>query len=582
MENLTGKQIGPYQIVAPLGEGGMAAVYRAYQPGMDRYVALKILPQHFAQDPQFVGRFTQEAKVLARLQHPHILPVHDSGEASGYTYLTMPLIESGTLKDLLIGKPLPLKQIHRIISQVGDALDYAHSRGLVHRDIKPSNVLVDERGNCLLTDFGIAKIIEANSRLTATGGIIGTPAYMAPEQGRGAKVDHRADIYALGVMLYEMATGRPPFDAETPVAVIFQHIHDPLPPPRVLNPDLPEALECVILKALAKDPDDRFQTAGALVEALNAEAVMTRPPVELLPSLAGRSSPTPVKPAAPDPDKTNREPVNISSGINAASAARVPKPRVLWGIAAVLGIGGIGLAALLTMAAVFALPGIINGALLVPTTAPDSQPTVIAAGQSLATEHPATNNPATTTPSRTLAAASTTPQPSLVAPTETRTAILSPVATLLPTLAPSPSCAAPEYFADVWNAHSRLGCATDSVTSDFTSQNFQGGMLFWQKSPGPPMIFAIFSAGYWQKQLDPGGPGGASCAEAEATSLGPIFGFGVLWCQNTSWRQQLGLPTNQETSAGNNPIQYFENGTVLTVGGAGRFILYADGNWQSF
>ncbi len=270
MENLTGKQLGPYRVTAPLGEGGMAAVYKAYQAGMDRYVALKVLPQQLAADPQFVGRFRQEAQVLAKLQHPHILPVFDFGEAEGYTYIVMPFVESGELTNLLTGKPLPLAQIRDIASQVGDALDYAHSLGLIHRDVKPSNVLIDKRGNCLLTDFGIAKIVEGASRFTNTGGIVGTPAYMSPEQGRGGKVDVRTDIYALGVMLYEMVTGRVPFDAETPIAIVFKHISDPLPMPSLINPNVPDGLERVILKALAKDPEERFGTAGEMVQAIKA------------------------------------------------------------------------------------------------------------------------------------------------------------------------------------------------------------------------------------------------------------------------------------------------------------------------
>ncbi len=270
MEDLTGKQFGLYQIVTPLGEGGMAAVYKAYQPGMERYVALKILPRHFAQDPQFVARFEQEAKILAKLQHPHILPVFDYGQADGYTYIVMPFLQSGALTGLMDGTPLPLTQIRRIISQVGDALDYAYSRGLIHRDVKPSNVLLDERGNCLLTDFGIAKMVESSAHLTATGGFIGTPAYMSPEQGLGQKLDGRSDIYALGIILYEMVTGRVPYKAETPMAVVVKHINDSLPLPRQVNPDLPEAVERVILKALAKRPEDRYATAGDMVRAIQA------------------------------------------------------------------------------------------------------------------------------------------------------------------------------------------------------------------------------------------------------------------------------------------------------------------------
>ncbi len=270
MENLTGKQIGPYRIVAPLGEGGMAAVYKAYQPAMDRYVALKILPRHFASDPQFIGRFRQEAKVLAKLQHPHILPIFDFGEADDYTYIVMPFIESGTLVNLMRGEPLPVAQIRRVISQVGDALDYAHLRGLIHRDVKPSNILIDERENCLLMDFGLAKIVEGSIHLTTSGAIMGTPAYMSPEQGLGERLNARTDIYSLGVILYEMAVGRVPYRAETPMAVIIKHINDPLPLPRTLNGNLSEAVERVILKSLAKNPEDRFGAAGEMVKALQA------------------------------------------------------------------------------------------------------------------------------------------------------------------------------------------------------------------------------------------------------------------------------------------------------------------------
>ncbi|MFQ5923521.1 MAG: serine/threonine-protein kinase [Anaerolineales bacterium] len=269
MEDLTGKQLGQYQIIAPLGEGGMAAVYKAYQLGkMNRIVALKILPQHLAEQLEFVKRFDREANVLAKLQHPRILPVFDFGESDGYTYLAMPFIESGTLADLLHGKPLPLPQIRSLTIQITEALDCAHSQGLVHRDVKPSNVLVDERGNCLLSDFGITKILEGTEKLTSTGGIVGTPAYMSPEQGRGETLDRRSDIYSLGVMLYEMATGRVPFRADTPLAVIIKHMQDPLPPPRTINPTLPDAVERVIFKALAKGGEDRYQSAAEMARAI--------------------------------------------------------------------------------------------------------------------------------------------------------------------------------------------------------------------------------------------------------------------------------------------------------------------------
>ncbi|HXQ38971.1 MAG TPA: serine/threonine-protein kinase, partial [Anaerolineales bacterium] len=252
MEDLTGKQFGQYQVVAPLGEGGMAAVYKAYQPAMERYVAIKVLPRHMSSSEEFIARFRREAKMLAQLQHVHILSVFDYGEEDGYPYIVMPFVPSGTLADVLQGKRLSLSEVRRILTQIGDALSYAHTRGMVHRDIKPSNILVDERGNCLLTDFGLARMTEVSTKITTSGAVMGTPAYMSPEQGTGSNIDQRSDIYSLGIILYEMVTGRVPYTAETPVAVVFKHLQDPLPSVRKYNANLPEAVELVLLKTLAK------------------------------------------------------------------------------------------------------------------------------------------------------------------------------------------------------------------------------------------------------------------------------------------------------------------------------------------
>lgn len=268
MEDLTGKQFGQYQIVAPLGEGGMAAVYKAYQPAMDRYVAVKVLPRHMAASEEFTARFKREARLLAQLQHPHILPVFDYGEAGGYPYIVMPFVVSGTLADILHSQRPLFSEVRRILTQVGDALSYAHARGMIHRDIKPSNVLIDERGNCLLTDFGLARMAEDSTKLTSSGAIMGTPAYMSPEQGAGSNIDRRSDIYSLGIILYEMVTGRVPFTAETPVAVVFKHIQDPLPSVQKFNPNVPESVELILLKALAKSPEDRYQNAADFVHAI--------------------------------------------------------------------------------------------------------------------------------------------------------------------------------------------------------------------------------------------------------------------------------------------------------------------------
>jgi len=271
MENLTGRQLGPYLVVAPLEEGGMAAVYKAYQPSVDRHVALKVLPRYLTEDPQYLRRFRREARIVARLQHPHVLTVHDFGESDGYTFFVMPLVHGGTLADLLTGLPLSLPVAVRVVTQVCAALDYAHAKGVVHRDVKPSNILIDEGGNCLLADFGIAHVVEAATKVTSptlTGQMMGTPAYMSPEQVSGEGVGPPSDLYSVGIVLYQMLTGRVPFRAETPVALMLKHLTDPLPSPRTFNPALTPDVEAVVLKALARSRDDRFVSGAALVTAL--------------------------------------------------------------------------------------------------------------------------------------------------------------------------------------------------------------------------------------------------------------------------------------------------------------------------
>ncbi|MGZ9226345.1 MAG: serine/threonine-protein kinase, partial [Anaerolineales bacterium] len=213
MDNLqSGQTLGPYRIINQIGKGGMATVYKAYQPSVDRYVALKVLPSQLAESKEFATRFQQEARIIAKLEHPHILPVFDYGESDGIAYLVMRYLEAGTLKEKMeAGRPLPLNEIDRIFNQLTDALTYAHSHGIVHRDLKPANALIDSYGNIFLTDFGIAKLLEsASPRLTQTDAIMGTPAYISPEQAQGQPVDQRSDIYSLGIILYEMVTGRVP------------------------------------------------------------------------------------------------------------------------------------------------------------------------------------------------------------------------------------------------------------------------------------------------------------------------------------------------------------------------------------
>jgi serine/threonine-protein kinase len=274
---MIGATLGSYRIIEQIGMGGMATVYKAYDPDTDRYVAVKVLPQHYSQDAKFVERFRREAKAIARLEHPYILPIFAYGEQEGTAYLVMRYMESGTLTDRLKQGQLPLDEASRLFEQIAGALDYAHQNGVIHRDIKPSNVLVDAQGNAFLTDLGIAKMVEEVSDLTGTGIALGTPQYMSPEQCRGVKdLTAASDIYSLGIMLYQMLTGRVPFQAETPIAIIHMHLSDPLPPPRAVRPDLPEGVERVVLKALTKEPEHRFESAAAMGDAM-ARAVAGAP-----------------------------------------------------------------------------------------------------------------------------------------------------------------------------------------------------------------------------------------------------------------------------------------------------------------
>lgn len=262
-----GYMLGPYKIIQKIGRGGMATVYKAYQETMDRYVAIKVLSFQFMNHPEILGRFQHEARVIARLEHPHILPVYEYGESDGIPYMVMRYLEAGTLKERLTSGPISMPEIDHIFTQLADALAYAHENGVIHRDIKPTNAMLDKRNQVFLTDFGIAKLIEGSPEFTATGAVTGTPAYMSPEQVHGLKLDPRTDIYSLGIMLYEMITGRVPFEAETPMAVILKQVQEPLPPLSKFKVDVHPAIEAVVLKALSKDREERYQDVPAFLTA---------------------------------------------------------------------------------------------------------------------------------------------------------------------------------------------------------------------------------------------------------------------------------------------------------------------------
>lgn len=318
MDELVGQTLGQYTIVEEIGAGGMATVYKAHQPALDRDVAVKVLSPFLARQADFTERFTREAQAIGKLNHPNILPVYDFGQDKGYSYLVIRYIPNATTLSDLMKRPLEPARIVDIVSQVAAALDHAHQAGIIHRDVKPDNIMVD--GNWfLLTDFGLAKILESPTRLTGTGVGMGTPAYMSPEQGMGEPVDQRTDIYSLGIIVYEMLTGKIPHQGETPIATVMKRITDPLPSPRSLKPSISPAVEKVLLKALELEPSRRFQHAGELAEALKAAFSTPEKPVSPPPP----PPPQPPRPPVDNPGRRQSAEVGGLALLSAFSACSV-------------------------------------------------------------------------------------------------------------------------------------------------------------------------------------------------------------------------------------------------------------------
>ena len=295
------QKFGRYEIKGEIGRGGMATVYHAYDPRFEREVALKVLPREMLHDPQFRTRFEREAKTIAMLEHPAIVPVYDFGEEDGQPYFVMRYMTGGSLTERMKHGAMTIQEVAHLFGRLAPALDEAHAKGIVHRDLKPGNILFDQYGEPYISDFGIAKIAASQSNVTGSA-ILGTPAYMSPEQAQGDGIDGRSDIYGLGVILFELLTGQQPYHGDTPMSMVVKHITEPVPHILDVKPDLPPDIEAVIEKTLAKDRDERFSTVKALTDALNAVARGETPDLENSDKTLVASSKTAItKRPAPEP-----------------------------------------------------------------------------------------------------------------------------------------------------------------------------------------------------------------------------------------------------------------------------------------
>ena len=418
-QDLRGQRVGQYELRELLGAGGMGSVYRAFQVNLKREVAVKILPPMVASTSEYLERFTREAETAASLEHAHIIPIYDYGTHQDLTYIVMRLLTGGTLSQRVeqyaaSGHPyLSLNEVSIILNQLASALDYAHSRGVIHRDIKPGNVMFDNQGNAYLVDFGIARLMQSTSHLTATGTAIGTPLYMSPEQWRGETLTAASDQYSLAVMIYELLTGHTPFETDTPYALMHMHINEPPTPPQAFRADIPPSVSQVLSKAMAKQPDERFPNATAFAQAFRQaiEGIQDEPSQFMLFKFARRRS--------------TGAPLPFTTVPRTQMAPPPPKPfyrsPVIW-------VAGLALVAVIAVGAVLLSQGQGGSSVVTPT-----DDGVITAETAVALAA-STDEPDTPTPEPT-----DTPVPPTATDTESPSDTPTPLPTDTPTIEPSPT-----------------------------------------------------------------------------------------------------------------------------------------------
>lgn len=447
--SLIGRRLGKYEIQAEIGRGGMGVVYRAYDPVLQRAVAIKVLPPHMAADPDFVRRFHREAILAAQLKHSNIVTIHDVGDQDGVQFIVMELLEGATLDRWLSGGLLSLDHINRVLRQVADALDFAHKRNVIHRDIKPSNIMINPDGQVTLLDFGLVRATEG-TMLTMSGAMMGTPQYMAPEQAQGTLTDHRTDIYSLGIVIYRLLTGHLPFERTTTPALIHAHVYESPPPLRQLRPDLPKALEAIVHRAIAKLPDERYQSAGQFARDFEATIGGKTVPVAPLPP-AGRGerprtvptapeSPSPLPPSRrtplPDTMQTERPltapprtPIPAPQAPPAKPASKLP---ILIGLLAVLLLAVVGGAIWMISGQPKPTPTPVDTIVQVPTDSPTPIPT----DTPVVIVVTATPTPTSTAPTSTPTRPTNTPT---LRPTRTPTSVPTDTPTAAPTATRTPT-----------------------------------------------------------------------------------------------------------------------------------------------